>query len=463
MKRLIYILFISIPILVNAQQSWYKSSPRNYMWMNVGTSDYLTESDYWTCLAFNPINGQPYVAFYDPNGLSVLKYDGTNWQFVGNPDFSAAGAGPFGGGLAFNPAGQPYVAFNDGQFYPGGRLTVMKFNGSFWDTVGHAGFSSGFVWDLSLALSTSGEPYVAYSDKGSSWKTTVMKFDGTSWVTVGSPGFSAGMTAYISIAFNPSSGEPFVGCGDGGFSYRATVMKFDGTNWVNVGNPGFSSSFAYFNSLSFSPEAEPFLAYSDSGYSWKTTVMKFDGTNWINVGNSGFSNGQAKYQSLAFAPSGEPFVAFSDYYDSQKATVMKFAGTDWVNVGNPGFSTNSASYTSLAFSPTGVPYVAYIENFGSGGVNVMKYDSVYVGINELNNSQLSVYPNPTSKSITINFKSQQGSLNYIEIEDLKGIRMLETHTKQRTKVLDVENYPAGIYIVKVKTGGSIWIGKFCKE
>ena len=465
MKNLLCIIIFIFPMYVLSQPGSWKSSPLDYMWTNTGNPN-LSFGSYWTSLAFSPVNGQPYVAFNDIQygfAVCVMTYDGTSWQYVGNPGFSAGSADLLSGSIAISPSGQPYVAFNDDQFHPDGRLTVMKFNGSIWDTVGHSGFSSGDVWDLSLAFSLSGEPYVAYGDKGTSWNLTVKKFDGTSWVNVGSPGFSEGGATYPSLSFNPSSGQAYVGYRDFGNNRKATVMKYDGTNWVNIGSPGFSSSAVYYTSLSFSPDTEPFLAYSDSGYSLKTTVMKFNGASWVNVGNSGFSGGRADYQSLAFNLAGDPVVAFSDYSNSQKSTVMKFTGTDWVNVGNPGFSSTSASYTSLAFSQPGVPYVAYIENYGTGSVTVMKYDSVFVGIEEQNESGLSIYPNPSSESVTIDLKNLSGNIACIEIDDFKGSRVLEIQTIEKKVVLDVANYPSGLYLVKIKTESSIRIGKFCKD
>ena len=124
--------------------------------------------------------------------------------------------------------------------------------------------------------------------------------------------------------------------------------------------------------------------------------MKFDGSIWINVGSAGFSAEEAFYTSLAFNPSGQPYVAFYDLGDSGKETVMKFDGTNWVNVGNAGFSAGETDYTSLAFSPSGKPYVTYGDFHYGGKTTVMKYDSVMVGINEQQETRLSLYPNPAT-------------------------------------------------------------------
>jgi hypothetical protein len=209
----------------------------------------------------------------------------------------------------------------------------MKFDGTNWVYVGTAGFSAGTAIFTSLAFSTSGEPHVAYTDYINGDKATVKKFDGTNWVDVGSPGFSISLAHHLSLKFSPG-GEPYVAFQDYGNPFKATVMKFDGTGWVNVGMAGFSASTAQYTSLAFSPAGEPHVAYN------LVSVKKFDGTNWVNVGAEGFSAGSAEYTSLAFSPTGEPYVAYQDHVNGSKATVMKFSSN--VGIDDVAF-TNSVS------------------------------------------------------------------------------------------------------------------------
>jgi hypothetical protein len=184
---------------------------------------------------------------------------------------------------------------------------------------------------------------------------------------------------------------------------------------------------------------------------------------WMNVGNAGFTQDMVALTRIAFNSYGEPCVAFSDYGNGMKASVMRFNGSIWLNVGNEGFSAGQANSTSLSFDPDGVPFVGFSDDGYERKAVVMKYDSLYVGINHIRNSPLTVYPDPASGSITIYIKSVPGTLHYFEIDNAKGIRMFETENFDSKTVADVGNYPAGIYIVKVNTENSIWIGKFCKD
>ncbi len=462
MKNLIYLLLLLLPATVIAQKPWYKSSPLDYAWQNVGTAGFSAgEADY-TSLAFN-LSGDPYVAFQDwgnSGKATVMKFNGTNWIYVGNAGFSVDKASYLS--LAFSPFGQPYVAFT-GDTY---GATAMKFDGTNWLYVGSPSFSAQAAAWISLAFSPSGEPYVAYQDMQTIYyKATVMKFNGTIWVNVGSAGFSAGRVDCTSLAFNQFDGQPYVTYRDWGNAYKATIMKFDGTNWVNVGNAGFSAGTVYFTSLAFSPSGQPCVAYSDLANSSKATVMKFDGTNWVNVGSAGFTEGQAGFTSLAFSQTGQPYVAYQDWGHNTSgiASVMKFDGANWVYVGSESFSAGESEYTSLAFSPSGQPYVAYMD-FGINATKatVMKYDSVNIGINELQESRLRLYPNPASDKITIE-KSTIATLSLLSIMNVNGQQLITRHCTEPKLHIDVSNLPCGVYFVRLMDDKAVAMGKFIKQ
>ena len=282
------------------------------------------------------------------------------------------------------------------------------------------------------------------------------------WMNVGNAGFSAGEIAYTSLAFNPVNSQPYVAYTDSSNSSKATAMQFDGTNWVNVGNAGFSAGQAWFTSLAFNSTGQPYVAYEDYGNSQKATVMMFNGTNWVNVGNAGFSDSTVWYTSLAFSPSGQPYLAYDDYGNSYKATVMRFNGTSWVDVGNAGFSAGEPWYISLAFSSSGQPYVAYQDEGNSYKATVMKYDSVYFGINELQESRLSLYPNPATDKIIIETtgKTQE---SYFVILNIEGQQVMTSQITQPKTQVDISSFPSGVYFVRVTNDNIVEVEKIIKK
>ena len=241
-------------------------------------------------------------------------------------------------------------------------------------------------------------------------------------------------------------------------------MKFDGTNWLTVGSDRFSEGVANYISLAINTAGQPYIAYQDKSYLFKATVMKFEENTWMNVGDAGFTTDMASLTDLAFSPSGEPFLVFMDYATPEwKATVMRFNGVNWVTVGNAGFSAGHILSPNIAFSQTGEAYVAYQDFGNSLKATVMKYDSLFIGIHEQHYSTLTLYPNPARINITIEFKNVFGNVKNLEIFDLRSKKIFETKSNDNKIILKVENYPRGIYLVKVRTKTSIYTEKFMKD
>jgi hypothetical protein len=463
MKKLFYILFFFLPVVVSAQFNLYKDSPLDYAWKYVGNAGFSAgEADY-TSLAFSP-SGEPYVAFQDwgkSGKASVMKFNGSNWVYVGSQGFSTDVA--YYLSLKFNQPGQAFVAYSSGDV----GASVMKFDGTEWLYVGSPNFSTQCTAWASLAFSPSGKPFVAYQEKTGCnypYKATVMQFNGNNWILVGSEGFSNYIANCPSLAFG-TSGQPYVAFCDGGNSYKVTVMTFDGTDWVNVGTAGFSAGYSYFTNLVFSPSGIPYVAFADGPTSNKATVMKYDGTNWVAVGSAGFTEGQAGFISLAFSKTGQPYVAFQDWSHNTNGmvSVMKFDGDNWVYVGSESFSAGESEYTSLAFSPSGKPYVAYMD-FGINATKatVMKYDSVYIGIIEKQKPRISLYPNPATDKITIETYAIP-TQSQLSIMNLNGQELItRTITEPKTQI-NISNLPNGVYFVRVTNDRTVEVGKIVKR
>jgi hypothetical protein len=303
----------------------------------------------------------------------VKKFNGTSWNPVGTATVSAGR--DYFVKLALGATGTPYVAYMAGGYAGTGEVTVRKFNGTSWSSVGTTGF---WADQFSLALGAADTPYVAYKDaynvgascdpqklidfkceSGHAGRLTVQKFDGTSWSAVGIAGFTAGGANHPSLALD-ATGTPYVAYMDEAHSGKVTVQKFDGTRWSVVGAAGFAGEANYV-SLALGATGTLYVAYDDVSNSFKATVQKFDGTRWSAVGTSGFSAGETASVSLALSASGTPYVAYSDdpWKGSGKVTVKKFNGTSWIPVGVARFSAGLAEDISLALSTSGTPYVAY--------------------------------------------------------------------------------------------------------
>jgi hypothetical protein len=403
------------------------------------------------------MRGVPYVVYMDvadSSKATVMKYDGSNWHIVGSAGFSG-GFADFTS-IVIDSSGTPYVVYEDAG--SSNKATVMKFDGTDWVTVGNTGFSAGDAFYTSIAISKSGIPYVAYEDGANGDKLTVMRYDGSSWVTVGGMGLSAGPAHYTSIAID-IGGMIYVAFEDGGNSNKATVMKYNGIAWGTLGNAGFSSSTAYYTSIALDGSGVPYIAFQDWGYYRAATVMKYSSGSWTTVGSSGFSAGIAFFTSVALDTFKNPYVVYQDLSVgiTGLATVMGYDGSGWSVVGKSGCSVGNVNFTSIAIDRDNTPYISFVDGGVSNKAIVMKLETV-TGIKTINKSLvpgLSVYPNPTQGSFTINLSSPTNETAQITITNMLGqtVKEFRIVTNKETEVQT--DAPPGIYFLQAATSNGL--------
>ena len=123
-------------------------------------------------------SGTQYVVFTQAgsgNKPSVMQYSPSlgTWSLVGPQGISPADT--FGGVvIAVDSQGTPYVAFVDGT--NNNRVTVMKFDGTQWNVVGQPGFTNASIDYLTLAIGPGDVPYVAFRDTLNGNKACVMAY-----------------------------------------------------------------------------------------------------------------------------------------------------------------------------------------------------------------------------------------------------------------------------------------------
>lgn len=105
-------------------------------------------------------------------------------------------------------------------------------------------------------------------------------------------------------------------------------------------------------------------------------------------------------------------------------------------------------------------HIAFVLNTMDGfklyvdSIQVVKEDPL--GIEALNQQQLTLYPNPTAKQLTI---QTEIPIQWLRIKNNQGQLILKSVDKQ----VDVSTLPAGVYFVEVKTQNELLVKRFTKR
>lgn len=331
------------------------------IWSAVDTPAFSDDRTAYPTMAVDR-NNTKYIAFLDGlrNGATtVMKYDSTRWQVVGNPGFSSRIMNNVM--MVVDNFDTPYVVLQSP------KANVMKYNGSSWVQVGAAGFSSGQAMDISMVFDSKNTPYVCYRDLPIGTQATVMKFDGSNWVTVGSAGMSNGNVNNTAIAIGAND-TPYVAYSGLASNMKIAVVKYDGANWLPVSGTGLTTSSG--NTIIMKFKDSLYIAANDGSLGHTGSVFKFNGTQWRTIG-TGFP---FAIEGFDIDNQNMPYVSYQDAAYSGKGTVLKYNGAKWDTLGSPGFSLGGMFYMHLLVDKKDMPFVAYSDRAINDEVTVMKYD-----------------------------------------------------------------------------------------
>lgn len=331
-------------------------------WSYVGESQGFSPGNAaYTSMVFDN-NNQAMVAYQDQlnqSKVSVMRFDGSAWLFVGSSVISESAAAYID--LAYNKSiNQPYIVFQD--FAHAGKASVMHFDGSNWAYVGESGFSeSAATWTRIAFNESSNEAYVLYADAAHSNKATVMRYTNNTWSNVGSIGFSESKIYSTNLVFN-SLNQVTVAFSDS--STNIAVMSFNGSSWANVG-PVFSNASSSEISLAINPlNNQPAVFYTDAAL--VPVIKQYNGSTWALIGNqSSLASDFAYNITMAFDPiSGQPYIVYDDF-NFIGMLVKTSSGGAWSSIGNPTVVySGQPAYPDMVFNPlTNQPYIVFVGEY----------------------------------------------------------------------------------------------------
>lgn len=179
-------------------------------WQVVGNPGFSADQVYNTAIAIDG-NGVPYVVYYEPasgsSRITVMRFEGGNWESVGSTGLGVFLEEVFIS-IVIDGNDVLYLAYK----HPHTDFTVRKYDGE-WTTVGGYALGDPYPYiEGSIAIGKYGVPYVVYHDGFQvAGAVTVKKYAGAEWITVGSAGFAK--CAYPSIAID-GTGVPYVAYSD---------------------------------------------------------------------------------------------------------------------------------------------------------------------------------------------------------------------------------------------------------
>ena len=88
-------------------------------------------------------------------------------------------------------------------------------------------------------------------------------------------------------------------------------------------------------------------------------------------------------------------------------------------------------------------------------VRSIQIDCEFVGINNTNNVEIKIYPNPNTGTFSVAFNSDSGEAISVNVHDIQGRQILSkqlANTGNVSEVIALPNVQVGIYLVTVQDG-----------
>ncbi len=190
-------------------------------WSPVGNKGFSSGSPADLCLALYA-NNFPIVAYIDSsdNKPKAMKFSGSpTWEVIGTGGINDAGVASIS--LAMDSTDHSVVAYVDLAH----KISVKRWDGTHWVFIGSPAFSPVTTDTVDLALNSLNQPLVAFISNDNR-KAMVMQWDGNSWVTLGEGGISEGEAELIHIALTKTD-KPIIAFKDLSHEGKLTVMIYE--------------------------------------------------------------------------------------------------------------------------------------------------------------------------------------------------------------------------------------------
>jgi hypothetical protein len=342
-------------------------------WEVVGSAGFSGANARWVDVGIDEVTGTIYAAFQEGllGSVSVMKFENfgsQTWEYVGTSQITGHTATHI---ALYMDSGTPLISFSDETPGVDGGLSVMEFDGANWNYVDSPGGISTYAVTFSSLLVDAGTIYVAYRESFTTLglsNVEVSYFNGSSWqLYAGDPTVVAGSGAEDYIDLERHNGTTYVSYTENA-SGALSVISTTGSGWSPVGGFDISNGDGEYASMVIGGGV-PYVAFSEG--IGAVSVMRYDGPNWSYVDQAAISAGVSTHVSLDYYLGG-PVVAYRDWGNNFRLSVQRYNGMNWEYVGDPGFTQDSVNFVSLA-AGNAAYYVAVSDAGLSNAVTVVRY------------------------------------------------------------------------------------------
>lgn len=246
---------------------------------------------------------------------------------------------PFDTGFLSTDFVMKVAASGDLYMYFGGsselqsEARVGKYNGNNWQDLGN--FQSANSTDLlnnkTLAVTDSGIPYLGLNEVTNSTSNVdgdgIFRYNGNSWEPVGAENFPSGV-AHTSKIFFDSEETPHVFYNNG----QLVLLKFNGDSWDTIDNNSIDEEFDEVFEIAFGASNRLYAMGLNKDLN-QHVVKFFDGVQWIDTNFFGVTS-EMKIDGL-----GVPIVSGNN---EGRFFVQRFESNEWVELGTPNWIDNLA-------------------------------------------------------------------------------------------------------------------------
>ena len=337
-----------------------------------------------TILKINPKDNLPYVAFGvrdADNKLTVAKFDGSAWAKLGAASFTNKVNGShYGFDIALD--GTLYVAYNDQEATNKGGISVMKFDGSAWNLVGNAGITATTAQYVGIAAVENGVIAAQQNNKNGDFaKRAVVAsyWNGSAW-TSETPFASTYARQYI-----VSNGkEAYILVVNAAKPQDYSIVKTTGVeksviaeNYLPEGaTSGMNTADI---SLAIAPDGTLYLlAPDDAAGAAKMRLSVLKNGTFSTVGGDVIPISDGAYDrhcivKAAVAPDGTPFVAYNDNSDDNNVYCISLNNDtkQWTVPVKVASGAGTSPDVNIAFTATGIGYISYSDK--NNQIHLLKY------------------------------------------------------------------------------------------